>query len=232
MQGQDDRQAYDRGTSLFSPDGRIHQVEYARKAVRRGSPSIGVRSEEGVALIASIGQQPDLVVNDSVEKIHQADQHIGAASAGHIADGRKLVEYARQQAQQERVRYDEATDVESLTKEITDHVQQFTQRGGTRPFGAALLVAGVDETGPSLHEVGPAGSTRAYHAKAIGREEKDIMDFLSSNYQEELNIEEAVALGVDALEDALGEDNITDNTVEIATVVPERGFRYHDRSVM
>ena len=143
-----DQQAYDRGTSLFSPDGRIYQVEYAREAVSRGAPSVGIRTADGVVLAAQSRAGSSLMESESIEKLHKIDGHVGAASAGHVADARQLIDFARQQGQVSQLRYGEPIDIEALTKELTDHIQENTQRGGTRPYGAALLIGGTDNPAP------------------------------------------------------------------------------------
>jgi len=157
MQG-NDQQAYDRGITIFSPDGRLYQVEYAREAVKRGTASVGVRTSDGVVLAADRHARSPLIERDSIEKIHEIDDHVGVASAGHVADARQLIDVARRQAQVNRLRYDEPADVESLTKEVTDYIQQYTQTGGARPFGVALLVGGIENGEPRLFETDPSGT--------------------------------------------------------------------------
>jgi len=154
MQGQNQQQAYDRGITIFSPDGRLYQVEYAREAVKRGTASIGVRTAEGVVLLVDKRTRSPLLGVQRREA-HKVDDHVGAASAGHVADARQLIDFARQQSQVERVRYDEPIGVRTLTKEVTDHIQQYTQVGGARPFGVALLIAGVSDGEPRLFETDP-----------------------------------------------------------------------------
>ncbi|MFC4438185.1 MULTISPECIES: archaeal proteasome endopeptidase complex subunit alpha [Natrialbaceae] len=166
------QQAYDRGHTIFSPDGRLYQVEYAREAVERGSPSVGVRTDEGAVLAARKRLPSPLLEADTVEKIHRVDDHVAVASAGHAADARRLVDLAREVGQRHRLRYGEPIDVESLTTAIADHVQEFTQTGGSRPYGTALLVAGVDESAPAssprLFELDPSGTPYGWRAVAIG----------------------------------------------------------------
>ena len=139
MQGQSQQQAYDRGITIFSPDGRLYQVEYAREAVKRGTASIGVRTADGVVLAVDKRIRSPLMERSSVEKIHKADDHIGIASAGHVADARQLIDFARREAQVNELRYGEPIGVETLTKAVTDHIQQYTQVGGARPFGVATI---------------------------------------------------------------------------------------------
>ncbi|AOW79789.1 proteasome subunit alpha [Halodesulfurarchaeum formicicum] len=198
MQGQQ-QQAYDRGITIFSPDGRLYQVEYAREAVKRGTASIGVRARDGVALVVDKPVRSPLVEQDSVEKLHKVDDHVGIASAGHVADARRLIDFARRDAQVERLRYEQAIGVETLTKDVTDHIQQFTQIGGARPFGVALLVGGLDDGEPRLFETDPSGTPYEWQAIAIGSDREEIQSSLEAEYDPEIELAEAVELGLQAL---------------------------------
>ncbi|CQH47671.1 proteasome alpha subunit [Halobacterium hubeiense] len=217
MQGQNQQQAYDRGITIFSPDGRLYQVEYAREAVKRGTASIGVRTEDGVVLVVDKRTRSPLLEGSSVEKLHKVDDHVGAASAGHVADARKLVDHARQQSQVERVRYDEPIGVRTLTKEVTDHIQQYTQVGGARPFGVALLVAGVSDGEPRLFETDPSGTSNEWKAVAIGSDRSAIQEFLEDEYAEDLTLDEGVDLALRALSEGR-DDELSAEGVGVATV--------------
>ena len=225
MQGQSQQQAYDRGITIFSPDGRLYQVEYAREAVKRGTASIGVRTPEGVVLAVDKRIRSPLMERDSVEKIHKADDHVGIASAGHVADARQLVDVARRQAQVERLRYSEPADIESLTKEVTGYIQEFTQAGGARPFGAALLVGGVDDGGiPRLFETDPSGTPYEWEAVAIGGNADQIQGHLEAEYESGIDAEAALELALRALEDANEGGGLNAEGMS-AAVVDEDGFR-------
>lgn len=216
MNGNNNQQAYDRGITIFSPDGRLYQVEYAREAVKRGSASLGIRTPDGVVFAAEINTRSNLLERDSVEKIHRVDNHIGIASAGHVADARQLIDTARQQAQLNQLRYGEAIDVESLTKHITDHIQQYTQTGGARPFGAALLIGGVHNGDPYLYESDPSGTPHEWKAAAIGGDRDTHQSHLEKNYTPDCTLEDGIDL---ALETLAGEDNtLSADGVALATV--------------
>ncbi|AHG02978.1 proteasome subunit alpha [Halobacterium sp. DL1] len=199
MQGQNQQQAYDRGITIFSPDGRLYQVEYAREAVKRGTASIGVRTAEGVVLLVDKRTRSPLLEGSSVEKLHKVDDHVGAASAGHVADARQLIDFARQQSQVERVRYDEPIGVRTLTKEVTDHIQQYTQVGGARPFGVALLIAGVSDGEPRLFETDPSGTSNEWKAVAIGSDRSAIQEYLEDEYDADLTVDDGIDLALRAL---------------------------------
>ena len=187
---QDNQQAYDRGMTIFSPDGRLYQVEYAREAIKRGTASVGVRTDDGVVLVADRQVRSPLLEADSIEKLHRIDDHVAVASAGHVADARQLVEFARTQAQRHRLRYDEPIDVETLAKEVTDYIQRYTQSGGVRPFGVALVIAGVDPDGrPRVFETDPSGTPYEWTATAVGGDHAALMGYLEEHYRDDLDLE-------------------------------------------
>jgi len=220
MQGQAQQQAYDRGITIFSPDGRLYQVEYAREAVKRGTASVGVRTPEGVVLAADKRSRSPLMEPTSVEKIHKADDHAGIASAGHVADARQLIDFARRQAQVNRLRYGEAVGIETLTKNVTDHIQQYTQVGGARPFGVALLIGGVENGSPRLYETDPSGTPYEWKAVSIGADRGDIQEHLEENYEDEMTLDEGVGLALRAIASA-NDDELTAAGVDVATVSAE-----------
>ncbi|WP_435361149.1 archaeal proteasome endopeptidase complex subunit alpha [Haloarchaeobius sp. DFWS5] len=220
MQGQNQQQAYDRGITIFSPDGRLYQVEYAREAVKRGRGSVGVRTSEGVVLVAERHSRSPLMERDSVEKLHKIDDHIGIASAGHVADARQLIDVARREAQVNQLRYGETIGVETLTKAVTDHIQQYTQTGGARPFGVALLVGGIENGKPRLFETDPSGTPYEWKAIAIGGNREETQSYLEENYSDELGLEGGIDLAIQAMA-THAEDGFAPEGLAIATIETE-----------
>jgi len=220
MQGQAQQQAYDRGITIFSPDGRLYQVEYAREAVKRGTASIGIRTEGGVVLAVDKRIRSELMERTSVEKIHKADDHIGIASAGHVADARQLIDFARQQTQVNRLRYGEPIGVETLTKEVTDHIQQYTQVGGARPFGVALIIGGIEDGEPRLYETDPSGTPYEWKALAVGADRGEIQEYLEDNYSEAMDLDGGIELALRAL-GSVNDDELSPEGVGIATIDAE-----------
>ncbi|ELZ10032.1 MULTISPECIES: archaeal proteasome endopeptidase complex subunit alpha [Natrialba] len=220
MQGQAQQQAYDRGITIFSPDGRLYQVEYAREAVKRGTASIGVRTDDGVVLAVDKRVPSPLLEDSSVEKIHKADDHIGIASAGHVADARQLIDFARRQTQVNQLRYGEPIGVETLTKEVTDHIQQYTQVGGARPFGVALIVGGVENGEPRLFETDPSGTPYEWKALAVGADRSELQSYLEENYDDEADLDGGIQLALDALA-SVNDGSLLPSEVGLATVDAE-----------
>ncbi|SEO44324.1 proteasome alpha subunit [Halorientalis persicus] len=228
MQGNAQQQAYDRGITIFSPDGRLYQVEYAREAVKRGTASVGVRTEDGVVLAADTRVRSPLLERESVEKLHKIDDHIGIASAGHVADARQLIDFARRQAQVNQLRYGEPIGVESLTKGITDQIQQYTQTGGARPFGVALIVGGIENGEPRLFETDPSGTPYEWQALAVGGNREDLIDFFEAEYRDDLDLDGGIDLALRGL-DTVGDEGIDPEGVALGTIdVETEQYRRHE----
>ena len=208
---------YDRAITVFSPDGRLFQVEYAREAVKRGTTSLGLKSKDGVVLIVDKRTVSRLVEAKSIEKIFQIDDHIGVATSGLVADARALVERARIESQINKITYNEPILVGGLAKKICDLKQLYTQNGGVRPFGSALIIGGVNGEETRLYETDPSGALIEYKATAIGSGVQAAVDVFEERYEEDLSLEDAINLGLDALYEAT-EGRTTEDSVEIAVI--------------
>jgi len=218
---------YDRAITVFSPDGRLFQVEYAREAVKRGATAIGIKTREGVILIADRRVGSRLLEATTIEKIYKIDEHICAATSGLVADARVLIDRARLEAQINRLTYDEPIGVKELAKKICDFKQQFTQFGGVRPFGVSLLIAGVNKE-PKLFETDPSGALLEYKATAIGAGRNVVMEFFEKEYREDIGFEDAIILGLVAMGKAI-ESELSVEGIEIGIVkVDDKKFRLLD----
>jgi len=213
---------YDRAIVIFSPDGRLFQVEYAREAVKRGTTSIGVIYSEGVVLIASRPLTELSVPNVGDSKIHEIDDHLGVAISGFLADGRVLINKGRIKAQVYRLTYDEPINVLGMVMEISDLMQLYTQYGGVRPFGVALLLGGIDEKGPQLFEIDPSSTFYGWKAQAIGRGAPEALKVLRRGWKEKMSKEDAIKLSIQALK--AGEKGVKPAEVEMG-IVDEKGFK-------
>ncbi|MFX0182964.1 MAG: archaeal proteasome endopeptidase complex subunit alpha [Candidatus Hodarchaeota archaeon] len=211
---------YDRGSTIFSPDGRLFQVEYAIEAVKRGTTAIGIKTADGCCLTVQKRLHSSLVEKEMVKKIFAVDDHIACAIAGLTADARVLVDQARIQAQIHRITYNEVITVEALTRRIANLKQLYTQHAGVRPFGVSLLIAGCDEMhGPQLYMTEPSGSYWGYRATAIGSSAPAIIEFLETEYQKiAKTIEEGNLMALKAL-NQVSEDPLDPEMVEIAIIL-------------
>lgn len=211
---------YDRALTVFSPEGRLYQVEYALEAVRRGTLAVAVKSKQDVVLAAQIKIPTKLMDPKSIDKIFQVDKHIGVAISGLHADSRQLVDYARVQAQSYRLTYDQPVLLRMLSKEIADHKQMYTQYGGIRPYGCALFFIGMDGQGPQIYTTSPSGIYRSYKAYALGNGEATAREYIRNNYNPESNFDEIAKLAISALKEAIDEE-ITPETIRLAYIKGE-----------
>jgi proteasome alpha subunit len=190
---------YDRAITIFSPDGRLYQVEYALETVRRGSLAVGLVTKEGVVLaVEEKGRK--LQSGDSVVKMFQIDDHVGAVGAGYIPDARIQVDNARVIAQSNRLVYDEPVDVESVAKRIADLNQQYTQYAGVRPFGVSLIIAGVHErSGAVVYLTDPTGAYLGFDAIAIGAGSDQVNEYLEKNYDRQISLADGITLAIECI---------------------------------
>ena len=196
---------YDRASTMFSPDGRLLQVEYAKEAVKQGSLAVGVVCKDGVILIADKRIIDNLIVAHTVQKIFQVDHHIAATATGYVMDGRVLIERSQVIAQQHKVTYSSPIDTFSLVKEVSDIKQSYTQYGGARPFGVSLLFIGVDDE-PVLLGTEPTGIFFEYKATAVGEGAEAVKEILRKEYSESMLMDDAIKMSVKALKRVLGKE--------------------------
>ncbi|MBW2995684.1 archaeal proteasome endopeptidase complex subunit alpha [Candidatus Woesearchaeota archaeon] len=213
---------YDRAITMFSPEGRLLQVEYAKKTVKQGATAIGMVCKDGIVLVTDKRLIDKLIIPEATEKIFQIDDHIATTAAGILSDARVLIERAQLKAQQHAVTYDSPIDVLTIVKDICDLKQITTQSAGLRPFGVSLLVAGVDEDGEArLFETDPTGIFFQYKAAAIGEAETEVEEILHKQFKDDMLIEEGLKLAVKALLKAVG-DSFAADRLDIVTITKEK----------
>ena len=213
------QQGYDRAITIFAPDGRLYQVEYATESVRRGTIAIGLKCKDGIVM-AGEEQVTKLQISSSDQKIFQVDDHVGIVAAGYIADARSQVDNARFFSQSNHIIYDEPVDVETVAKHLADQSQQFTQYGGVRPFGVSLILGGVVNNTAQLYMTDPSGTYISYDAVAIGARSDRVTEFLEKHYKEDITIAEASVLAAACIYIS-SEDKESSDHIRIAHIKSE-----------
>jgi len=216
------RSEYDRGVNTFSPEGRLFQVEYAIEAIKLGSTAIGLQTSEGVVLAVEKRAQSKLLVPSSIKKLVKLDSHMGCALSGLVADARTLVDHARVETQNHWFTYDERMGVESCVQSISDLALNFGDGEMARPYGVALLIAGVDEKGPQLWQTDPSGTYTRYDAKAIGAGSEGAQSALKDQYHKSMKLNEAMKVALEVLKQVM-EEKISASNVELAVVETSTG---------
>ncbi|XP_021360390.1 proteasome subunit alpha type-5 [Mizuhopecten yessoensis] len=222
------RSEYDRGVNTFSPEGRLFQVEYAIEAIKLGSTAIGIQTSEGVVLAVEKRVTSPLIETASIEKVMEVDDHIGCAMSGLIADSRTLIDKARVEAQNHWFTYNEKMSVESVTQAVSNLALQFGDDDAdpgamSRPFGVALLFAGIDHKGPQLFHMDPSGTFIQYDAKAIGSGSEGAQQALQDVYHKSMTLKEACKNALTILKQVM-EEKLNSTNVEMGTVTPQKKF--------
>ena len=214
------QQGYDRAITVFSPDGRLYQVEYAIETVRRGSLALGIKTKNGIILAAE-EKSKKLQIVKSAQKIFQIDNHVGIVAAGYIPDARSQADNARFFSQSNRLVYDEPVEVESLAKHLADQAQQYTQYAGVRPFGVALIIGGITQNNPHLFLTDPSGTYIQYNAISIGENSDQVQNFLEKSYQNDLSLDDASVLATAAI---ANNNEISSKQIKMAQITSEKNI--------
>ena len=211
--------------TTFSPSGKLVQIEYALQAVGSGTTSIGIKTSEGVVIASEKKFGSILVDKDSITKVDKLTERVGMVYSGMGPDKRVLLDKGRKLAQQYFMTYREHMPTRMLVRELANVMQEYTQRGGVRPFGVSLLVAGFDDhtEQPALYQVDPSGSFFAWKATALGKNMINAKAFLEKRYNEELELEDAVHTAILTLKEGF-EGQMTENNIEIG-LADQDGFR-------
>lgn len=218
------RSEYDRGVNTFSPEGRLFQVEYALGAIKLGSTALGICTNEGVILASERRIASTLIEKDSVEKLLPIDEHIGCAMSGLIADARTLIDYARVECNHYKFVHNENINIKSCVELISELALDFSNLSDnkrkkimSRPFGVALLIGGVDKTGPNLWYTEPSGTNTRFLAASIGSAQEGAELLLQEGYNSNMTFKEAEILALTVLRQVM-EDKLSSTNVEIAAI--------------
>lgn len=227
------RTEYDQGVNTFSPEGRLFQVEYAIEATKLGSTGIAIRTPEGVVMAVEKRINSPLIVPTSIEKIFKVSEHIACAVSGLVADARTLIERARTEVAHHWFVYNEKMSVEDVTKAVSNLALAFgdddaEQGAMSRPFGAALMFAGIDENGPQLIHMDPSGTYIRYDAKAIGSGSEGAQQALREVFHKNMTLHEACKHALSILKQVM-EEKLDSANVELATVSVADNFHLFNK---
>jgi len=173
------RNQYDNDVTIWSPQGRIHQIEYAMEAVKQGSATVGVKSKTHAVLVALKRSQSELV--SPQKKIEKVSSHIAVSISGLTSDARSLGKFMRSECLSHHFTYSTKLPVTRLVGELGKKLQIPTQRYGRRPFGVGILIAGYDEQGPHIYQTCPSANYYNCKAMAIGSRSQSARTYLERN---------------------------------------------------
>lgn len=215
---------YDSSTTTFSPEGRLHQVEYAIEAINNAGTCVGILGSDGIVMASERRLTSGLLAPHKVsEKTYPLAGHCACNVAGLTADANTLMEQARLRAGRYQYQYQEPIPVEQLVSFVCDYKQYYTQRGGLRPFGVAFLFAGYDEHfGFQLYQSDPSGNYSGWKATVIGANNQAGKSLLKAEYQKDdatpPNVQECLKLAVKVLNKTMDGNASANEKMELFTM--------------
>lgn len=214
---------YDEDITIFSPDGRLFQVEYARETIKKAATTIGIKYKDGVLLLGYKDGLSKLIEIDSAEKVVKIDKNIGCAFVGLTADARHLIDYAQDEVAINYIWFNDRLNIKTLVQIICEYKHIFTTYYGLRPFGVVLFLAGIDEKGIHLYLTDPSGSFLEHKAVCEGNNSEKINNYLDKNYKPNLPFDKAFILVKDALEKTIRK-KLNAEWIEIGIIDKNNGF--------
>lgn len=213
------RNQYDNDVTVWSPQGRLHQVEYAMEAVKQGSATVGLKSSTHAVLVALKRASSELAAHQ--KKIKPVDEHIAVSISGLTADARVLIRFMRTECRHEHFAHDQSLSLNKLMERVGMKMQVATQRYDKRPYGVGLLIAGYDEDGPHIYQTCPSANYYDCRAMAIGARSQSARTYLERHLEDFPNAtrEELIRHALRALRDTLPNDmELTNKNCSIAVV--------------
>merc|ERR1711992_336922 len=225
------RNQYDSDVTTWSPQGRLHQVEYAMEAVKQGSATVGLKSKTHAVLVALKRASSELSAHQ--KKITPLDTHMGISIAGLTADGKSLSRWMRTECLHSRYFNDTALRVSTLMWDLGNKMQSCIQLYNRRPYGVGLIVAGYGDLGPHIYQVCPSANYYDCKAMAIGARSQSARTYLEKCLDTfgDCELEPLVAHGLRALRDTLpNEVDLTNKNVSISIVGENTDFVVYEDS--
>jgi len=223
------RNQYDSDVTVWSPQGRLHQVDYAVEAMKQGSATVGIRSNTHAVLVALKRAANELCSHQ--KKIYELDKHVGVSIAGLLSDGRILARFLQTECSSWRWDYKEAVPIQVLNNKILLKLQANTQHYGRRPFGVGLVIAGYDQKGPHIVKTDPSAETVETYATSIGARSQSARTYLERHLADysDATPDQLIEHALLALRDTLpAEENLTKKNTTIAVVGKGQPFKLID----
>eukprot|EP00112_Aurelia_sp_Birch-Aquarium-sp1_P014787 Seg321.4 transcript_id=Seg321.4/GoldUCD/mRNA.D3Y31 product="Dual specificity mitogen-activated protein kinase kinase 5" protein_id=Seg321.4/GoldUCD/D3Y31 len=223
------RNQYDHDVSIWSPQGRIFQIEYALEAVKQGSATVGLKSKEYAVLVALKRSSSEL--SSYQKKIIPIDDHVAVSIAGLTSDARLLSNFMRQECLNSRYVFDAPLPISRLVGKTGDKMQVPTMVYGRRPFGVGILIAGYDEQGPHILQLDPSANYFNCKAMSIGARSQSARTYLEKNLDKfaDSSMEELVAHGLRSLRECLpSEQALNSKNCSLAVVGPDMTMKIYD----
>lgn len=219
------RNMYDTDVTVWSPEGRLLQVEYAMESVKQGSACIALRSSTHSVIGALKRSVSEL--SSHQQKILEIDDHLGIGIAGLTADARTLAKWMRNECLNHKYVYGTAMPTGRLATDLADRHQRTTQTYVRRPYGVGLLLASFDKNGPHVYQTCPSGNVYECYATAIGARSQSGRTYLEKHHESfpECSRDDLIMHALRALVGCVsGDGELTNENGSIAVVGKDEKF--------
>ncbi len=184
----------------------------------KGTTTVGLACKDGIVLAtdtrASAGHE---VASKQAQKLYKITDRIGVTVAGSVGDTQALVRNLRAESRYYQQREGNPISVRAAAKMTAN----MFQAARAFPYLAVLILAGVDESGPSLYLLSVDGSMIEENMVSTGSGSPVAYGLLESEYSEDSTVEEALPLAVNALKSAMERDIATGNEIKVAKIKEE-----------
>jgi len=202
---------YDRHITIFSPEGRLYQVEYAFQAVKKHQnlTSVALRGDDSVVCVTQKKVTEKLIDKDFVTHLYNITPNIGCLMTGMPPDARALVYRAREIASKFKDKNGYEIPVHYLALKLANIGQVYTQHAYMRPYGVSTILCSMDEEkGPSLFQIDPAGNYFGYKAAAAGTKDQEAMNALEKIVKKKMALPETETIqqAISCLQAVMGMD--------------------------
>lgn len=222
---------YDRHITIFSPEGRLYQIEYAMNAVKNtGLTSIAVRGDDSVVLVTQKKVPDKLIDPSSVRHMFSVTKNIGCVVTGLQADAMYLLKRARYEAAEFKFKKGHNISCYYLAKRMANLAQLCTQHAYMRTLGVVMIYASFEENGPELYRCDPSGIFNEYKACSAGLKEQEATSLLETFFKEspEMTFDNTIKVAIQTLQKVAGSDLKSDE-IEVA-VIDKNGFKVYNET--